>query len=114
MHRLVARGPLVKTIFIRFTHTFFQIIWHYLSIFLSLFALLIVSAAVIAFIEKLPFGDALYFSFITGLTIGYGDIVSKTFLGRCVAILIGFIGILFTGMVVAAAIRAVTKTYHPE
>jgi voltage-gated potassium channel len=74
----------------------------------------VVGAAVIAYIEKLPFGDALYFSLVTGLTIGYGDVVVKTFFGRCVAIFIGLIGILFTGLVVAAAVRAVQKTYHPN
>jgi voltage-gated potassium channel len=74
----------------------------------------VVGAAVIAYIEKLPFGDALYFSLVTGLTIGYGDVVVKTFFGRCVAIFIGLIGILFTGLVVAAAVREVQKTYHPN
>lgn len=89
-------------------------LWHFRSINLALLALLIVSAAAIAYVEKLPFGDALYFSFITGLTIGYGDIVVKTFIGRCIAILIGFIGILFTGLMVAIAVRAVQKTYHVD
>ena len=66
---------------------------------------------VIAFVEKMPFGDALYFSFVTGLTIGYGEIVAKTVLGRVVALLIGLIGIIFTGMVVAVAVRAVQESY---
>jgi len=72
--------------------------------------LMVIGAAIIAFVEKMPFGDALYFSFVTGLTIGYGEIVVKTFLGRMVAILIGLIGIIFTGMVVAIAVRALQKT----
>ena len=104
----------MKSIFIRFNLIFFQIIWHYRAIILTLLVFLVVGAAVIAYVEKLPFGDALYFSFITGLTIGYGDVVVKTFLGRCVAIIIGLIGTLFTGLVVAAAVRAVQKTYHPN
>jgi uncharacterized membrane protein len=58
------------------------------------------------------FGDAVYFSFVTGLTIGYGDIVVKSTLGRCVALFIGFIGIIFTGLVIAAAVEAVRRTYH--
>jgi len=65
---------------------------------------------VITYIEKMPFGEALYFSFITGLTIGYGDIVVKTPFGRIMAVLLGLIGIIFTGMMVAAAIRAVGKS----
>jgi uncharacterized membrane protein len=74
--------------------------------------LMVIGATIIAFVEKMPFGDALYFSFVTGLTIGYGEIVVKTFLARVVAILIGLIGIIFTGMVVAIAVRALQKTFE--
>ena len=97
-------------IFIRFSYHFFIIIGHLHAVFLSLIALIVISAAVIAPIEKLPFGEALYFSFITGLTIGYGDIVVKTPFGRIMAVLLGLIGIIFTGMMFAAAIRAVGES----
>jgi len=72
----------------------------------------VIGALVIASVEKMPIGDALYFSFVTGLTIGYGEIVAKTVLGRLVALLIGLIGIVFTGMVVAIAVRAVQKSFE--
>lgn len=104
----------MKAIFTQFIFNFFRIIWNFRPIFLTLFIFLIICAAAIALIEKLPFVDALYFSFITGLTIGYGDIVVKTFLGRVVAILIGFIGVLSTGLLVAAAVYAVQKTYYTD
>ena len=97
-------------IFLRFSYHFFVIIGHFHAVFLSLIALIVGIAAVITHIEKLPFGEALYFSFITGLTIGYGDIVVKTPFGRIMAVLLGLIGIVFTGMMVAAAIRAVEKS----
>jgi hypothetical protein len=102
----------VAPIFTRFIYNFFRVIWYFRSINLTLFAFLMGCAAAIAYVEKLPFGEALYFSFITGLTIGYGDIVMKTSLGRFIAILIGFIGVLFTGLVIAVAVLAVRKTYH--
>ena len=60
----------------------------------------------------MTFGNALYFSFVTGLTIGYGEIVAKTVLGRLIALMIGLIGIVFTGMVVAVAVRAVQKSFE--
>jgi voltage-gated potassium channel Kch len=97
-------------IFIRFSYHFFVIIWRFHAVFLSLFALIVGIAAVITHIEKLPFGEALYFSFITGLTIGYGDIVVKTPVARLLAVFLGLIGIIFTGMMVAAAIRAVGES----
>ena len=68
------------------------------------------SAVVIAQIEKLLFWDAFYFSFITGLTIGYGDIVVKTPFARLIAVLLGLIGIIFSGIMVAGAIRSVEKS----
>jgi CBS domain containing-hemolysin-like protein len=72
---------------------------------------LIIGAAAIAYFEKMPFGDAVYFSFITGLSVGYGDIVPKTVVGRLIAILIGFTGILFTGLVVAASVETIRKSF---
>ena len=72
--------------------------------------LIVISAAVISQVENLPFGEALYFSFITGLTIGYGDIVVKTPFARLIAVLLGLIGIIFSGIMVAGAILAVEKS----
>ena len=54
--------------------------------------------------------DTLYFAFVTGLTIGYGDIVMKTPAGRLIALSIGFIGILFTGAMVAVLVYAVRES----
>ena len=98
--------------FRKFTSHFFQTSWRVRSVIFAQIMLMVIGAAIIAFVEKMPFGDALYFSFVTGLTIGYGEIVVKTFLGRVVAVLIGLIGIIFTGMVVAIAVRALQKTFE--
>ena len=95
-----------------FTYHFFRIIWHFRSINLALFALIVINSWAISYVEKLPFGDALYFAFITGLTIGYGDIVVKTPVGRILAVLTGFIGVLFSGLVIAVAVRALRQTFH--
>jgi hypothetical protein len=53
-------------------------------------------------------GDAVYFSFVTGLTIGYGDIVPRQALTRALAI--GFGGILLTGLVAGIAVNAMRAT----
>ena len=94
----------------RFTNHFFQIVWHVKSIILCLIALIVAGAGVITLIEKMPFSDTLYFAFVTGLTIGYGDIVMKTPGGRLIALLIGLVGILFTGLVVAVLVHAVRES----
>ena len=98
--------------FIRFNFEFWRIIWHIRSVNLTLFALIVINSWAISYVEKMPFGDALYFAFITGLTIGYGDIVVKTPVGRILAVLIGFIGVLFSGLVIAVAVRALRQTFH--
>ncbi len=75
-------------------------------------------AVVIAGVEQLPIEEAVYFALVTGLTIGYGDIVPMTTLGRIVSVVLGFIGVLYTGLVVALAVHAVveawTETHKPD
>jgi len=73
---------------------------------------LIIGSVVIAYVEKMPFGDAVYLSFITGLSVGFGDIVPKTLMGRFIVVLIGFTGVLFTGLVVAAIVETFRRTYR--
>ena len=96
--------------FVRFSHHFFIIIGRLHAVFLAFFAIILGIAVVIRHTEKMPFGESLYFSFITGLTIGYGDIVVKTPFARLLAVLLGLIGIIFTGIMVAGAIRALEKS----
>ena len=60
----------------------------------------------IGFVEGWPVGDALYFTFITGLTIGYGDIVPRKAVGRALAIGIAVLGLLLTGVIAAIAVHA--------
>jgi len=74
-----------------------------------LLTLIMTGAMVIAAAEKVSFGKAVYFSFITGLTVGYGDIVPSTAIGRVISVLLGLTGILFTGVVVAVAVEAVRR-----
>jgi voltage-gated potassium channel len=56
-----------------------------------------------------PFGETIYFCTITALTIGYGDVVPTTAFGRIDTLLLGLIGMLMTGLVIAAAVRAVQE-----
>ncbi len=95
--------------FVRFNAHFWQIIWRVKAIIAVLLLFIVVGAFLMASIEQLPFGEAIYFSFITGLTIGYGDIAPGTPTGRIISILLGVNGILFTGLVVAAAVHALER-----
>ena len=98
------------TILKTFKQYFLRALWKIRAIVIWLFTMLVADAAVIAYFEKITFADALYFTFITGLTIGYGDIVPVTHIGRIVAVFTGLQGLLITGMIVAVAVYALKET----
>ena len=95
----------------RFIHHFNQVLWDLRTIWLLQLVLLLVGALAIAGVEKIPFADAVYFAFITGLTIGYGDLVPHTAFGRIVSVALGFVGIIFTGLVVASTNLSLRKAW---
>ena len=71
---------------------------------------IVASGVAVAKFEGLKLGDGIYFAFVTALSVGYGDIAPKTTLGRVVSINLGFVGMLFIGVVVAIATRALRDT----
>lgn len=64
----------------------------------------------IALLEHWKLFEGVYFAFVSGLTIGYGDFTPKTVAGRTIAIALGFLGILFTALVAAIAVQAFNNT----
>lgn len=66
---------------------------------------------VISIVEHIRFGDALYFSFVTAMTIGYGDIYPVSAAGKTVSVFMGILGVITTGIIVAAALQAIRITY---
>ena len=83
------------------------ITWPVLSVILAIEVAL---GLLIGLIEGWSVGDAVYFAFVTGLTIGYGDVVPRQALARALAMAIGFGGILVTGLVAAIAVNAMRAT----
>jgi voltage-gated potassium channel len=77
--------------------------WPVLSIIL---AVQVALGLLIGFVEGWSVGDALYFTFVTGLTIGYGDVVPRQALARVLAIGIGISGLFLTGVIAAIAVHA--------
>jgi hypothetical protein len=66
--------------------------------------------AVIGRVEGWPLSEAIYFAYVSGLTIGYGDLVPNEPLSRVLAIVVGFTGILLTGLVAAVGVRALERS----
>jgi hypothetical protein len=83
-----------------------RVVWPILSILLLFMVGL---GVVVGIIEDWPLRDSLYFAFISGLTIGYGDLVPKTLVSRALAIAIGITGVLLTGLVAAVGVQALLE-----
>ena len=88
-----------------------KIVWPILS---ALVAIQLALGLLVGYREGWSINDAAYFAFVTGLTIGYGDLVPVHFGTRLIAIVIGFIGILLTGLVAAVGVRALLKATEHE
>lgn len=70
------------------------------------------SGLIIGRIESWHFGKSFYFTFVTGLTIGYGDLTPKHFSARLLALVIGLSGIVLTGLVAAVTVQALSATHR--
>ena len=82
-----------------------RVVWPILS---ALVLLIVALGLVIGVIEGWSVHESIYFAFVSGLTIGYGDLAPKSPLTRLLAILIGICGVLLTALVAAIAVRALT------
>jgi len=80
-----------------------HVTWPVLSIIL---AVQVALGVLIGLLEGWRVGDAVYFTFITGLTIGYGDLVPRQALARVLAIGIGVCGLFLTGLIAGIAVYA--------
>ena len=94
-----------------FFQNFMRVAWYLRSLYVVLIGLILAGGLAVAAMEKLSIGEAIYFAFITGLTVGYGDLVPHTGTGRFISVLLGLVGVVFTGLVVAGATHAVQKAW---
>ncbi len=97
-----------------FIKYFLKVSWMLKSLYFAFLALFIAAAFAFSMLEDMPFWDALYLTFITGLTVGYGDLSPQTGIGRIIAIFIAFCGLLLTGVMVATAVQVVKILYEKQ
>ena len=90
-----------------------RVVW---PIFSGIFLAMMAAGLVVGRVEDWRFDEALYFTFVTGLTIGYGDYAPQHVLTRLLAVAIGFVGIVVTGLVAAVAVQALKAAgpHSPE
>jgi hypothetical protein len=84
-----------------------RVVWPLLS---GLLVVIVALGLVIGLIEGWKVTESIYFAFVSGLTIGYGDLAPKTFLTRVLAIIIGICGVLLTALVAAIAVKALARS----
>ena len=97
-----ARRTVQQRFFVSLGHAI-RLAWPVLSIIL---AIQVALGLLTGFVESWSVGDAIYFTFVTGLTIGYGDIVPRQALGRALAVGIGICGLVLTGLITAIVVYA--------
>ncbi len=82
-----------------------RVVWPILSVLLGLIVAL---GLVVGLLEGWSVHESIYFAFVSGLTIGYGDLAPKSLFTRALAIAIGVCGVLLTALVAAIAVKALT------
>ena len=90
------------------------IYWHVGGVILWLQGLIIAGGVAICYLDDKPLLDSVYLAFITALTIGYGDMTPETGYAKVIAVVIGFLGILTTGIILAASLRALEMSIAEE
>src|SRR5215510_8365143 len=91
--------------FIAGLFTGLRVVWPVLS---GLLALIVALGLLVGLIEGWSVQESIYFAFVSGLTIGYGDLAPKTPVTRALAVLIGMCGVLMTAVLAALAVKALT------
>ena len=92
---------------IDFMRAFFVFLRHFFPIWGAIAILISFIGFLIAQQEtELETTEALYFAWVTGTTVGYGDIVPTLGITRLLAIIVAILGVMFTGIIVAMAIEA--------
>lgn len=89
-----------------------RVIW---PIVASLVALMLALGIAVGKCEGWTLEESVYFTFVSGLTIGYGDFVPTLLVSRILTILIGVCGLLLTALLAAISVKAMSGvTEHRE
>ena len=90
---------------ITFAKLFFWSIYLVAPLLFFLSLIIIVLGQVVCRIEKWKKFDALYWSFITATTVGYGDIRPLKKVSKALSVLIALVGVMFTGIIIAVTLN---------
>lgn len=91
-----------------------RVVWPILAVIL---AMMLALGSAVGLCEGWSISETIYFTFVSGLTIGYGDFVPTAPLTRALTIAIGICGLLLTALLAALAVKAmsgVTEDRKPK
>ena len=95
-----------------FTVTFFRLVFELLQVTAPVWGLLVVAIVLLGQVagrlEQWQAASALYWSFITATTVGYGDIRPAKRGARVLAVIIALLGLILFGVIVSIAVQATT------
>jgi len=98
-----------------FTFDFLRIfaigLYYAAPLLVSMMLIIMVLGFVLGRLEGWSRLDALYHAFITATTVGYGDVHPRKKRSKLLAVIIAFVGIIFTGILVAIALHAATHAF---
>src|SRR5687768_15178517 len=100
-HRVNPRT--MRRVFVNGLFAGLRVVWPILS---CLLAVIVGLGLVIGVIEGWSVEESIYFAFVSGLTIGYGDFAPRGLAARALAVVIGICGVLLTALVAAVAVKA--------
>lgn len=100
--------------FLVFSTQFLRCLVQVRGVIIGLLLLILGGSVLVSFVENISLGESIYFSFITALTVGYGDLTPATPIGRFLSICIGVIGMIFFGVIIGISTRIIIRQMHPE
>jgi len=95
-----------------FAGLFIKILGLALPLILCLLSLIAFIGLVVGYLERWRLLDTLYWTFITSFAIGYGDRVPTRPPAKLLAPVIGFLGLIFNGLIVAIAVTVGSVTFR--
>ena len=90
---------------ITFVKLFYWAVCLVAPLLVSLGFLIIVLGQIVCHVEKWEKFDGLYWSFITAITVGYGDIRPLKKVSKALSVFIALVGVVFTGIIIAVALN---------
>jgi len=88
-----------------FIKLFLWVVYLVSPLLLFLCFIVVMLGQVVGRIEKWSYFNALYWSFITATTVGYGDIRPLKKISKILSVIIALVGLMFTGILIAVTLN---------